>query len=196
MIDVVFPELPVLPVDVAWLDADGRRALADEIEGELRDVERVVRRCEARTAALLDLAERSGVVGLDGHRSVGSFAAATVNWSNAECTRLARVVGLIRALPQIADDLDRGAIAVAPVRELARLRANPRCGDLLAGDSADALIQAAKDLPFEQFRLVALEWEKRADADGAHQGHEAAHAGRRVSTATLDDTFHLSAQFG
>ena len=197
VIDAVFPDLPVLPDDaVAWLDDEGRRALADEIETELRDVEGLVRRCEARKAALLDLADRTGVIGLDGHRTIRSYAAATINWSNAECTHLSRTVQLLRDLPEIADDLDAGVIAIAPVRELARLRANPRCGDQLAGESAETLINAAKTLPFEQFRLVAQDWEQRADADGAHKGHEAAHKGRRVTTSILDDTFHLSMQSG
>ena len=181
---------------VAWLDDEGRRELADEIETELRDVERLVRRCEARKAALLDLADRTGVIGLDGHRSIGSYAAATINWSNTECTHLSRTVQLLRDLPEIADDLDAGAIAVAAVRELARLRANPRCGDQLTGESAETLINSAKTLPFEQFRLVAQHWEQRADADGAHKGHEAAHKGRKVTTSIMDDTFHLSMQSG
>src|SRR3990170_5584711 len=121
VIDVVFPELPELPDHaVAWLDEDGRRALAEEIAGELRDVEGLVRRCEARKVALLDLADRTGVAGLDGHRTIRSYASATINWSNSECTHIARTVQLLRDLPEIADDLNGGEIAIAPVRELDR----------------------------------------------------------------------------
>jgi len=75
------------------------------------------------------------------------------------------------------------------------LRANPRCGDQLL-DAADELVKAAKELPFEDFRIVAQQWEQFADTDGAHNSHEAAHQGRRVSTSTMGDTFHLQGQFG
>lgn len=196
VIDVEFGDLPAASNDDGWLDPELRRALADAIADELRDVEALMRRCEARVAALLDIAERSGVHRIDGHRTITSYAAATVNWSNAECIHRARTVNLVRALPEVADDLEAGDLAVAAVRELARVRANPRCGDQLTGEVADELIQNAKELPYEEFKLVAQRWEQIADVDGAHKGHEAAHAGRRVSTATLDDTFHLSAQFG
>ncbi len=78
---------------------------------------------------------------------------------------------------------------------LPRIRANPRCGDRVI-EAAPALIEHAENLPFFEFRVIARRWESLNDEDGAHKGHEAAHAGRRASTARLDHTFHLVAQFG
>lgn len=191
-VEVEFSELPDFTAPV---DADERKAIADELASDLQDVERLMRRCKARVVSVLDRADRLGVYSVDGHRSIRSWAAATVNWSSRECRDRARIVHLVRDLPSVADDLAAGTIAIAPVRELSRLHANPRCGDQLL-DAADELVKAAKELPFEDFRIVAQQWERFADTDGAHNSHEAAHQGRRVSTSTMGDTFHLQRQFG
>lgn len=191
-VEVDFSELPNFTVPI---DADARKVIANELAADLRDVERLMRCCEARVVSILDRADRLGVYSVDGHRSIRSWAAATVNWSGRECRDRARTVHLVRDLPSVADDLAAGTIAIAPVRELARLRANPRCGEHLV-DAADELVNAAKTLPFDDFRIVAEQWEQFADADGAHNSHEGAHQGRRVSTSAMGDTFHLQGQFG
>ena len=190
------PELPELGDPAAvWFDPEDRRVLSDQLAARLQAVDVLARWCEAELIATLDVADRHGLYSVDGHRNIRSFAAANVNWSNAQCRDRARAVHLLRDVPGVAVDLAEGKIGIAQVYELARLRANPRCGDQVV-EAADELVQAAKDLPFDDFKIVTQRWEATADADGAHKGHDAAHEGRRVSTATLDDTFHLTGQFG
>ena len=54
--------------------------------------------------------------------------------------------------------------------KLARLAANPRIGDQLAG-SESILLDAAKSLEYADFRIITGRWESLADADGAHRDH-------------------------
>jgi len=74
-VEVEFSELPDFTAPV---DADERKAIADELASDLQDVERLMRRCEARVVSVLDRADRLGVYSVDGHRSIRSWAAATV----------------------------------------------------------------------------------------------------------------------
>lgn len=174
---------------------EDRYAAADELARQLQNLEQTVRFCEAKIAAVLDQADRLGVYSIDGHRNIRAWAAANVRWSNRESLERARTVTLLRDVPELGEALTYGEIGVAQVRELARVRANPRCGEQIT-EAAAELIALAKAVPFEEFRIVTQRWEQLNDSDGAHAGHEAAHAGRRVTTSTMDDTFHLAAQFG
>lgn len=182
-------------VDSAHGSAALEALSAAELAQRLQMLERQMRRCEAAMVAVLDHADRRGVFSIDGHRSIRGWAGATVRWSDAETRDRCRTVALVRDVPDVATELTAGRIGVAQIRELARVRANPRVGDRLV-EAATTLIEHAENLPFADFRLVARRWEALNDADGAHRGHEAAHQGRRVSTSQLDDTFHLIAQFG
>jgi len=184
-----FPDLPVAD------PPDDRYAFADQLTARLQDLEEIVRWCEAEIITVLDHADRLGVYSLDGHRNIRSWGAANMNWSNRESLDRARTVTLVRDLPEIAAELTNGVIGIAQVRELARVRANPRCGEQIT-DAATELVELAKSVSFDEFRSVTQQWEQLNDTDGAHAGHEAAHAGRRVTTSTLGDTFHLGAQFG
>ena len=184
-----FPDLPVEDEGTDWLRH------ADALSERLADLEQVVRWCEAEVVDVLDRVDRLGVYSVDGHRNIRSWAAANVKWSGRETLDRARTVTLVRDVPEIATELAAGRIGVAQVRELARVRANPRCGEQIV-DAATELVDAAQALEFDQFRLISQRWEQLHDADGSHRGHEAAHEGRRVSTSMLGDTFHLAAQFG
>jgi hypothetical protein len=68
-------------------------------------------------------------------------------------------------------------VGVAQVREIARLAANPRCGDQVRG-SERVLLDAARTLEYRDFRIVTRRWEQLADVDGAHAEHERAHEHR------------------
>jgi len=184
-----FPDLPAAD------PLDDRYAFADQLVTRLQDLERIARWCEAEIVTVLDHADRLGVYSIDGHRNIRGWAAGNVNWSNRESLDRARTVTLVRDVPEIGTDLTNGDIGIAQVRELARVRANPRIGETLT-EAAGELVELAKAVPFEEFRLKTQSWEQLHDTDGAHAGHEAAHAGRRVTTSTLGDTFHLGAQFG
>ena len=54
----------------------------------------------------------------------------------------------------------------------------------------------AETPPFEVFARAVRHWERLADADGAHRGHEAAHAGRTARMALVGDTGYLDARVG
>ena len=84
---------------------------------------------------------------------------------------------------------------MAQVAELARARANPRVGDEIA-EHISQLVQWATKLDFDGFGTVVRRWEQLADVDGAHNDAETADRGRRASLSRVDDTFHLSGQFG
>lgn len=185
---VVADEFVHLCASVAGLD--GRR-LADR----LVEIEAARRRLEAATLAILDEAERRGAFQDDGHVTVGSWARATVNWSHRETTDRVHALHLIRLCPSVATELGAGRLGVAQTFELARVRANPRVGDQIAGRVGD-LLESAQTLDFDGFRKVVRRWEQLSDVDGAHHGHEAAHQGRRAAMSRFDDTFHLTAQFG
>lgn len=169
----------------------GGRDLGDR----LVEIDRARRALEAATVAVLDEADRGGSFRDDGHITLGSWARATVNWSYAETSSRVRTVDLVRLCPSVAGELARGRLGVAHTFELARARANPRAGDAIA-ECVDELVKWAETLDFDGFRKVVRRWEQLADVDGAHQGHEAAHEGRRAAITRLDDTFHLNAQFG
>ena len=85
----------------------------------------------------------------------------------------------MRELTTVADEFRAGRIGVSQVREIARLAANPRAGDLVA-DSEDILLEAAQSLEWADFRVVTKRWEQLADADGAHAEHEHAHDDRNA----------------
>ena len=165
------------------------------VRERLQDLERQMRRCEAEIVATLAEADRSGSFRLDGHRTVRQWAGASARWSDAELRDRVRTVRLVRDVPEVLDELRAGRLGVAQTREIARLRANPRCGDQVV-EAASTLIEHAENVPFFEFRVISRRWESMHDEDGAHRSHEAAHAGRRVGTAQLDTTFHLVAQWG
>jgi uncharacterized protein DUF222 len=185
---------------LAGFDSDG---LVDDLgvldgcglAARLQDLERLQRRVEHAIVAVVGEADRRAVWAVDGHRSVRGWCQATVNWSGAETTHRIRTVRLFADLDQLADALAAGTVGVAQVRELARARANPRCGDQLAG-CADILLQHARQLCFDEFRLVVVRWETLADADGAHHDHEQTHAARRASIEPVGNGFHLDADCG
>jgi len=158
-------------------------------------LERIVRRAEAATVAVLDEADRAGVWRVDGHASVRGWARATVRWSFVELRDRMRTLTLFRDAPAVATELAVGRIGVAQVRELARARANPRVGAELV-EAVPLLVEHAEQLPFDEFRICVQRWEALADVDGTHHDHEAAHLGRRAQASMVGNTFYLDAAGG
>ena len=173
------------------LDAlDGR-----DLGARLQELERLARVLEHTIVDVVGEANRRAVWAEDGHRSVRSWCMATANWSWGETTARLRTVTLLDDLPVCDEALAAGTVGVAQVRELARARANPRCGDQLA-EVEELLVQYAKDLPFDDFRRLSQRWESLADVDGAHRDHEAAHHHRNVDVDLVGPEFHLTARGG
>ncbi len=163
-----------LPTAGEWSDLSGH-----DLDAKLRELNIAARRVEAAMVGAVDHAERSGHYAADGHRTVGAWVMATTNCTRGEATARTRTARMVRELAEVAGEFMAGRIGVAQVRELARLHANPRAGDQLAG-SQDILLEAAQTLEFADFKIVAARWEQLADADGAHAEHERAHEYRNA----------------
>lgn len=85
-----------------------------------------------------------------------------------------------------------GAVGVGQLRLLARVFANPRCGQQLPA-SAGLLLEHAVTLRYNEFSIVARRWESLADADGAHNAHERAHAGRDAHVSVVGERVYVDA---
>jgi hypothetical protein len=185
-------QIAALTADLESLDA---RGLAER----LQQVERLQRQLEHAAVGVVRTADRAGVWTDDGHRSVrcaGSmWCQATVNWSHSDTTHRLRSVTVLDDLAAVDEAFAAGEVGVAQVRELARARANPRCGDELF-DCERVLLDQAQQLPYDEFRVCVQRWESAADADGAHRDHEQTHANRRASLNQVGDGYDLTASGG
>jgi len=145
--------------------------------GEL-ELER--RRREVELALLVGEVDRQGLYQADGMRTARSWCRGVGRWTNAEASHALRVAALLRAH---ADTLPVEAAMRLPVghlRELARVAANPRCGERL-GEVMPMLLRWADSLDHDGFTTITRRWESLADTDGAHNGHEESHRTRRIS---------------
>ncbi len=184
---------PIDLLDVLFVDPSSvsDTALADRV----LMAEAVIRRAEAVLVAHVAEADRRQVWAADGYRGVRAWLTAQTNGPDHDAITRTRVARLERDLPQVAAVFHGGLVGVAQVRELARVYANPRCGHRLA-DAVDVLLHHARTLPYPDFVRVLRRWEQLADADGAHQRADDAHAGRAATVATVGDEFHLVAHGG
>ena len=160
-----------------------------------RELELRRRRDEAELAALVAVAEARGVYAADGHLTVKGWLSANANWSPAEVNAARRSARLLNDHPSVGDALLEGHIGVAQVSELARVRANPRCGDRL-GDVIDQLVDYAEQLAYQAFCKVVKRWENLADADGAHHDAEVTNERRTASIHPVDTGVDLRASGG
>ena len=167
------------------------RALTDEF----RRLELERRRIEAEMAVVVAEGHRRSIHVVDHHHSMTGWLKANANYSNIQCSRLRRLARLVDDLGEVGAALHAGHIGTAQADELARVRANPRCGDQL-GDSIELLLEQAEQLSFENARTCLRRWEILADLDGAHADREANVANRTATVVELDGTLHLRASGG
>jgi len=146
-------------------------------------------------AAVVAEGERRSIHVIDHHHSMTGWLRANANYSGAQCTRVRRLARLVDDLPEVGEALHVGRIGTAQADELARARANPRCGDQLV-DSIDVLLEQAEQLNFDTARTCLKRWEILADLDGAHADLEATVANRSATVADLDGSLHLRASGG
>jgi hypothetical protein len=166
-----------------------------EVTGRFRALELQLRATEAEMAAVIAEADRRSLHLLDGHRSLRGWLRANANWSNTQVTRRRRLAHLIDTIPEAGEALAAGHIGVAQADELARVRANPRCGDRLI-QVAPLLLEHAEHLSFEDSRTCIRRWELLADLDGAHRDRAANIDARTAVVTELDGTLHVSASGG
>jgi len=176
--------------------------LAEGIEGldgralasRLADVERALRRLEGVAFEIIVAAEHREVFREDGHVSVRGWVKASVRLSDVEVTHRVRCARLTRRSPVWRAAMASGRLGVAQFRELARVGANRRCGDQL-DEVAEAMVTVATSVSFEDFCRVVRDWERLADADGAHRDGDRAHDNRAASWRRVGDSWYLDARF-
>lgn len=161
-----------------------------ELDHALLEAELLTRRLEAFRARIVNRAEAANRPIDDGHRSVRGWMMAVTNCSPSEARTRHNTARLTRAWGEFAQKFEEGRIGCPQVRELARLSANPRCGDQLPASGAP-LLDAARELQYCDFRIVARRWEQLADADGAHREHEASVARRNVQITEIGGEFEI-----
>lgn len=166
-----------------------------QLTERFRELELTMRRSEAEMARLVAEVDRRGSWDVDGHRSIRGWMKANANWSNHQVTHRRRLARLVATIPEAGDALADGHIGIAQAEELARARANPRCGDQLE-DAADVLLEHAEHLSYEHFRTCVRRWEILADADGAHRDRDRNHENRTALVTELDGATHISASGG
>ena len=161
----------------------------------VRELEALRRRVEAELAVTVQAISEAGLFEEDGHSSVRAVLRAEARMSEAEISHLVRTGRLMVDLPDVVDLLGNGTIGVAQAHDLARARANPRCGDQLQ-DHIELLTRQAHDLEYQDFRRCVRRWEMLADFDGAHHDAELAHETRQAGITIRDGIGHLSGNGG
>lgn len=152
----------------------------DELTARFRDLELQRRAAEAEMAAIVREGDRRAIHHDDGHRTIRQWIRAQINCSAADASRLRRLSVACDTVSGVGDALAGGHIGVAQARELARLAAHPRVGELFPA-SAPLLTGLAERLSCEEFRVAARRWESLADLDGAQRDDEVS-AERRTAT--------------
>lgn len=167
----------------------------DALARRLRELELAQRRLEAELAEVVAEASRRELHRVERHRSLRSWLVSHTNWSGRQARNRVHGAGLASSFPAAAVALFEGHIGVAQFEELARARANPRCGDRLV-DHAGLLVEWAEQLSFEEFRVCVRRWEALADDDGAHRDRDASVEGRTAFVGTLGQGVVVSATGG
>lgn len=173
-----------LVVDLPGTEDEWKQFDGSELDDKTRELEIAGRRIESAIVGATGRAGRTGHFQRDGHRTVTSWLMATTNCSHGEANARRQSAETLRALTRVTEEFVAGRVGVDQVREIARLGANPRCGDQVEG-SEDILLAAAQSLEFADFRTVTRRWSQLADADGAHRDHESVHE-RRNARCTGD----------
>lgn len=172
----------------------GSLPYADQV-ARLRELEAAHRRLEAELSlTVVALAESAGFKA-DGHASVRALLRAELRWSEGDVTHRLRTGRLLADLPDVVDALGNGEVGVAQVHDLARARANPRCGSGLV-EHANLLLGFARQLQYSDFHRCVRRWELLADTDGAHRDAEAVHESRHASLRERDGVGYLAGQGG
>ncbi len=175
---------------------DTVRGLDDEaLTGRFRELELERRRIEAELAAVVAEADRRRVYRIDGHHSITGWLLANANWSSGQAARVRRSARLVTTVPDAGEALLAGRIGTAQADELARVRANPRCGHRLA-DSVDVLLEHVEQLSFADSRLCIRRWEVLADLDGAHRDRESNLEHRSATVTEIDGAVFAQATGG
>ncbi len=167
----------------------------DALTSRLREIELEQRRSEAELAAVVAEAERRRLHEAEANRTMRTWLRAHTNWSGAQATQRIRLGHLVADLPVVGESLAAGHVGVAQVVELARARANPRCGDQL-GSVVEVLLDHCEHLGYDDARTCVRRWETLADLDGAHRDRAASVEARTALVGPLGAGVVVSASGG
>lgn len=160
------------------------------LDGRLRGLELERRRVTAEQAMAIARGEADQLHVADGHASMRSYLRATLNCSTTEANRWRRLAKLVDTVPHVGERLRLGFLGVEQAHELARARANPRCGDRLP-EVAPLLIAQGEALEFDDFKICVRRWELLADADGADGDRDRADDHRNASAVSFNGGIDL-----
>jgi hypothetical protein len=157
------------------------------LDAEFRRLELLRRETDARLAAVTALIDQRQTDVADGHRGVFNYVRGTAEVSRGEATRRCRLARLVDSVDGVGEALMSGALGVAQADELARLRANQRCGHRIA-EFAGHLLEAGATLAFDEREAVASRRDATlTEVDGTV--HLAARGGDPVRTAEMIEVF-------
>jgi Domain of unknown function (DUF222) len=178
------------------LASDHEFLSASEAAAFVGVLERVGRKLDALKVAVVDVVDRNGLYGEDGHRSAKTWLAFTCRVSTGEAHRRVSFAKMFRTLNETGCRYRTGELGTDQVGELARAFRNPRCGHLL-GDSEALLLEHERELTAKQFEIAVKHWLAVADAEGIEQRHESLHRFRDLRiTPQFDGGFHIDGTFG
>jgi Domain of unknown function (DUF222) len=161
----------------------------------VKQFEMLRREAEASLAAAINIVRRTEAYRCNGHRSTRGFVKTLTKCSDAEAAHLIALGDLLHDIPECGEQLVTGAVGVGQMRELVRLKQNPRCGDRLP-DSAELLLGHAKALPFTDFKKCTRHWLKLNDPDGAFKERDLNIRARTASVLADEDGLHVKTSGG
>jgi len=178
-------------VGVDWSNLDARGAC-----DVLKKLERCRRRLDAAGVALVGEVESRRWYRYDGFRSPRTLVAHVCGVSPGEAARRVRAARCLADLDTVSSAFAAGDLGVEQLDVIARLYANTRVRDGLAG-AQDVLVDDAQTASYRDFRAVAKEWERLADIEGSVDDTERHHANRQASLhQDFDGSWTLTGGFG
>lgn len=158
---------------------------SSELEAAVVGIEAARTRLDALQAPILDRWRLFGGWRATGAKSAAARLAHLRRWPIADARRLLRHAKLAVSFPLIGDAWRDGQIDRAHVAALAQVR-TPRTRWCFERDQT-LLLDAARTLPFPDFKHVIDVWEVAADPDGAEGNAEQGRAARELHLTQLPD---------
>jgi len=166
-----------------------------QAEAFVRELDRQRRTVEAQIATFVHQVAETGLFAVDKHRTPKAWGKAACNWSGSEAARFVKAGDMLATFETAAALAAEGGLGVAQLHALAAVAANPRVKEHLA-DGEQLLVGQATLLDFDDYVALLTNWERVADADGAHDDTERVHRNRKASASIVGDQFFLDATSG
>ncbi len=171
---------------------DGRDAIA-----WIEQLEHLRRRVDAARADLVAAMDRHGLHAADGHANAKAMLRHVGKVSSGEAAGVAKTARAMATLPGLGESYRAGEVGVDQMRLVGKINANPRVAEFVA-DHDDWFRESATGMPFRDFELVARQWERLVDVDGARDRNERHHDARdfRHRQEPFDLSWSTQGHFG